>query len=315
MKILFLGGTKFLGRHLVEDALARDWDVSTFTRGLTNPDLFPNAEHLTGDRLGDTSTLDGKYFDAVIDTSGYHPRAIGEVKTDFYCFVSSISAYADLSKLGVSEDSPLAELNGPMPDEFDPEQYGALKVVCEREVARLYKQNLIVRPGLIVGPHDPTDRFTYWPARAARGGTILAPGRPQRQVQLIDVRDLAAWMLDMTERTETGTFNAIDSLTMESMLLACIAAAGTGPVIEWRGDQWLLDQEVEPWSEFPLWLPEDSEYAGMLAADASRAIAKGLTFRPAVETARDTLEWDRIRPPGAREAGMDPAREAELLRN
>jgi 2'-hydroxyisoflavone reductase len=305
MRLLLIGGTKFLGRHLAEAALARGHALTTFTRGVTNPGLFPEAEEIHGDREVDLSALRGREWDAVIDTSGYLPRVVASSadalagSVGLYVFVSTISVYGDLSG-PVSEDSPLARLDDPGSEDVEA-HYGALKVLCEQAVRERHA-TLAIRPGLIVGPHDPTGRFSYWPARIAAGGEVLAPGNPERPVQLIDVRDLAAWMLDMTERGETGAFNATSTkLPMRAMLEACGNARLT-----WVPDEFLLERGVEEWTELPLWLI-DPGYRGMLDADVSRALGAGLSLRPLAETARDTLA---AAPPVK---GMTRERERELL--
>src|SRR5215213_1190009 len=217
MRILILGGTVFLGRHVAEAALARGHDLTLFNRGQTNPELFPDVERLRGDRTGDLAALSGREWDAVVDTSGYVPRAVrasAELLRDsarHYTFVSSISVYASYAE-AVTEDSPVAQLDGASAEELAPDfsNYGALKALCEEEAERAFGgRALNVRAGLIVGPHDPTGRFTYWPHRIARGGEVLAPGAPRRPVQLIDVRDLAAWIVDSAETGLAGRFNAV----------------------------------------------------------------------------------------------------------
>ena len=320
MKLLVLGGTKFVGRHLVEHALERGHDVTTFTRGRTNPGLFPHAEELHGDRDGDLGALARGRWDACVDTSGYVPRIVrrsAELLRDrvgHYTFVSSISAYADFSG-PVAEDDPVAKLEDETVEEMGPEfeNYGGLKALCERVVQEVYTDRaLIVRPGLIVGPHDPTDRFTYWPRRLRDGGPILAPGPPERKVQFIDVRDLVAWMLDLIEQRRGGVFNATNDGVAWGELLR-------GGDIVWASDEFLLEHDVGQWMELPLWIA-DADLVGMHEADVSRAVAAGLTFRPVAETIRDTAEWDKVRAgrddravTGVGGAGMAPERERELL--
>ena len=322
MKLLILGGTVFLGRHIAAAALARGHDVTLFTRGQHNPDLFPEAEKLRGDRAGDLGALAGRRWDAVIDTSGYIPRAVrrsAEALADaveHYTFISSISVYAHPWARGMDEGAPLATIDDPATEEVTGETYGALKALCERAAeAAMPGRVLVVRPGLIVGPHDPTDRFTYWPVRAARGGEMLAPGDPAQPVQLIDARDLAAWTLDMAERRATGTFNATGPeapLSMEAMLEGCVAAAGSAATLTWVEEGFLLEQGAQPWGELPLWLP--SEDATLHTADVSKAVAAGLRFRSLAETARDTLDWHATRPADEPlRAGLSAEREGELL--
>jgi 2'-hydroxyisoflavone reductase len=313
LKLLVLGGTKFLGRAIVEAALAAGHEVSIFTRGQTNPDLFPEAEHLVGDRDGDLAALEGGLWDAAIDTSGFYPRVVrasAELLADraeHYTFVSSVSVYADLSTppdesspVGTMEDETLEEMG----DEF--QYYGPLKALCETEVERAFPgRALIVRPGLIVGPHDPTDRFTYWPRRLARGGEVLGPAPADEPVQFIDVRDLGEWIVRMAGEHRTGTFNAVNEGLPWSELLA-------GADVTWVDSSFLLEQGVGEWMELPLWIA-DPAFAGHARTDVSRATGAGLTFRPVEETIRDTAEWDATRGPGEPAAGLAAEREAELL--
>ncbi|MHB8468686.1 MAG: SDR family oxidoreductase [Gaiellaceae bacterium] len=318
MKLLVLGGTAFLGRHVAETALAAGHDVTTFTRGQTNPGLWPGAEMLTGDRDGGLAALEGRTWDGVVDTSGYVPRVLrqsAELLRDAvarYVFVSSISVYADFGQ-PVAESTPVTELEDPASENVDAD-YGALKAACERVVENVYGgRGASVRAGLIAGPHDPTDRFTYWPRRLAAGGDVLAPGDPEAPVQLVDARDLAAWLVRIAERGPGGVFNATgpaEPRTMRETLEGVRDAVGSKARLVWVDDRRLLDAAVEPWLELPLWLPGD-DYAGMAQADIARALAAGLAFRPLAATARDTLAWSREageqRPTLARE------REAEIL--
>lgn len=315
MRLLILGGTKFLGRHTAEQALARGHEVTLFTRGQTNPELFPSAEHLTGDRDGGLDALESGDWDAVADMTGYVPRVV-RASTELlrervgrYLFVSSVSVYASLAE-PVSEDSRLGELEDPQTEEVM-ENYGPLKAACEAVVQEVYGERAtIVRPGLIVGPWDPTNRFTYWPSRLARGGEILAPAPPERHTQWIDVRDLASWMLDLLERNEPGIFNATNEGVPWGELLA-------GGEVTWVTDDFLREQEVGQWMELPLWIPDEP---GITATDVSRAVAAGLRFRPVPETVRDTAAWDaehgrEVSPTltGVSGAGLAPERERELL--
>jgi 2'-hydroxyisoflavone reductase len=300
MKLLILGGTKFLGRHAVDAALAAGHDVTIFTRGKTNPDLYPEVEHLTGDRDGDLAALEGRTWDGVVDTSGYVPRILrqsAELLRDAvgrYVFVSSISVYDDFSK-PVDESTPVAQLEDPATEEIM-EHYGALKAACETVVDEVYgDRGANVRAGLIVGPFDPTDRFTYWPRRIAAGGHVLGPGDPDAPVQFVDARDLAAWLVKLALEGPGGTFNATgpaERLTFAELLQRATAAIGSDANVVWVDEQKVTDAGIEGWSELPLWLPGD-EYAGMAQADTRRARDAGLTFRPLEETVLDTLAWDR----------------------
>jgi 2'-hydroxyisoflavone reductase len=320
VRLLFIGGTKFLGRATVEEALRRGHEVTLFNRGETNPDLFSETEKLRGDRAADLSPLAGREWDAVIDPSGYVPhvvRASAEAlagSVGHYLFVSSISAYGDHSDRN-HEGSPTAELGDWPIDELvmDDEggNYGPLKALCEQVVAEIYpNRHTTVRAGLIVGAHDPTGRFTYWPHRVARGGEVLAPGRPERTVQFVDVRDLAAWMLDAAERGVTGTFNATNpGVPWGAVLETARATTGAAVTLTWVSDDFLAEHEVGEWMELPLWL-RDPDWVGMHMADVSKALEDGLTFRPLEDTIRETL--DLAEPTDS--AGLKPERERELLR-
>jgi 2'-hydroxyisoflavone reductase len=314
VKLLLLGGPKFVGRALIEAALERGHEVTTFNRGQTNPGAFAGVEELHGDRHGDLEPLRGRSWDAVLDTSAYVPQIVRsaagllEDAVERYVFVSSISVYADYSR-PTPEDAPLETLAEGQPDDEvlpDFANYGPLKVLCEQAVEERFSgRALIVRPGLIVGPHDPTDRFTYWPRRVELGRPLLAPAPPDGPVQMVDVRDLAGWMLRMVEGGETGVFNATSPAgahTFGSMLEAC----GATDVV-WADESFLLEQGVEPWRDLPVWIPAgDPEMAYFHHTDVSRAVAAGLTFRPLAETARAVPEWTGT-------AGLSPEREAELL--
>jgi 2'-hydroxyisoflavone reductase len=299
MKLLVLGGTKFLGRHAVDAALAGGHEVTIFTRGRTNPELFPEVEHLVGDRDGELDALRDRAFDGVVDTSGYVPRIVRQSaellrnQVGRYVFVSSISVYADFSE-PLSEETPVAELADPASEEVM-EDYGALKAACERVVEEVYgDRSARVRAGLIVGPYDPTDRFTYWPRRIARGGTVLGPGDPEAPVQFVDARDLAAWLVKLALEGPGGTFNATGPrkpLSFAALLDRARAAIGSEVEVVWVDEQRVLDAGVQAWTELPLWLP-GSEHAGMARADIAKALAAGLAFRPVEETVVDTLAWD-----------------------
>lgn len=320
MELLVLGGTRFLGRHLVGAALERGHRMTLFNRGKSNPGLFPEVEELRGERGGDLSALQGRRWDAAIDTSGYLPREVrasagllaGAV--EHYTFVSSISVYADFSRLGIDEDAPVLAPPDPEPEELDRELYGDLKVGCELAAeAAMPGRTLVVRPGMIVGPHDYTNRFPYWCRRVAEGGEVLAPGDPDRPVQLIDVRDLAGWMIRTVEERTTGLYNATGparGLTMRGMLEGIHEATGGDARFEWASERFLLGAGVKPWEELPFWVQE--EMAGILSVDVGRAVEAGLTFRPLGETVRDTLGGGD--PSAEIDAGIERGREEELLR-
>jgi 2'-hydroxyisoflavone reductase len=325
MNILILGGTVFLGRHLVEAAIARGHRVTLFNRGQHNPELYPDVEKLRGDRDGDLSVLQGRRWDAAIDTCGYIPRHVrasagllaGAV--DHYTFISSISVYADFRAPGVDESDPVGTLEDTTVEEITGETYGPLKALCEQAAEQAMPGRVLqVRPGLIVGPHDPTDRFTYWPTRVARGGEVLAPGQPHAPVQFIDARDLAKWTVRMVEARQTGTYNATGpdyELELGRLLEECKAVSGSDARLVWADESFLLGAGVGPWIELPLWIAGRPAMAHLQRVSIRRATDAGLTFRPLAETIRDTLEWDATRPAEEeRGAGLKPEREVELLR-
>jgi 2'-hydroxyisoflavone reductase len=317
MRLLVLGGTIFLGRALVEDALGRGHEVTLFNRGRTNPELFPEAEKLRGDRTQDLSALDGREWDAVVDVATFLPRVV-RLSVDAlrdrvarYLYISSISAYADQST-PPHEGAPVAELEDPGSESI--EDYGALKAACERIVEEAFGDRaLIVRPGLIVGPHDLTDRFTYWPRRISEGGRVLAPGPPEQPVQFIDVRDLAEWLVRAIERGLSGVYNATgETITFERLLDEAQRVSGSADV-RWVPGEQLAAAGVGEWMELPLWIVTP-EYAATHLTDVSKAVADGLTFRPLEQTIRETLAWDAVREiPRAEGVGLTPERERELL--
>ena len=327
MKILVLGGTVFVGRALTDAALARGHEVTHFNRGKSAP---PDArvETLRGDRADASAlraALGERRWDAAIDTSGYMPQVVGlaaqalRERVRRYLFVSSISVYASFDRGGFDEDAPVSPAPDPLPEALDMALYGPLKAACEAVVRAAFGERAtIVRPGLIVGPHDPTDRFTYWPARIARGGEVLAPGRPSRAVQFIDARDLAEWMVRLLEDDVAGTFNATGPgapLAMEDLLAACRAVSGSDARLRWIEDAHLVAAGVAPWKELPLWIPEsDAAMHGLMGTSIARAVAKGLAFRPLAATVADTLAWSAARGADhAWKAGLTRERERELL--
>lgn len=326
MHLLILGGTVFLGRALVDAALARGHQVTLFNRGQHPATFGPGVEQLHGDRDGGLEALRGRRWDAVIDTSGYVPRVVRAAAellagaVNHYTFISSISVYPHFKRAGIDESDPVAELADPSVEAVDGETYGPLKALCEQAVAvALPGRTLVIRPGLIVGPHDPSDRFTYWVHRIAQGGEVLAPGRPTRHTQLIDVRDLAEWTLAMVEARQTGVYNATGPsrpLEFGAALDVCRVASQSDARLTWVAEDFLAEHEVGPWIELPLWLPEtDPDMVGFAAIDCTKAIGAGLVFRDLAETVRDTLAWQASRPADyAWRAGLAPEREAELLR-
>ena len=285
--------------------------------------MFPEVEKIEGDRDGDLSALRGRSWDAVIDTCGYVPRVVRASAglladaVDHYTYISSISVYSNAIALGADEEAPVRELPDPTVEGVTGETYGGLKVLCERAAEEEMPGRVLnVRPGLISGPHDPTGRFTYWPRRISAGGEVLVPDHPERKVQYIDVRDLAAWIVKMSAERQTGTYNATGpdyELQMGRLLQECAAVGGAGAELVWVSEDFLEENGVEPFTELPLWVPRQD--AAMLAIDCGRAIEAGLTFRPLVETIRDVLHWDSARTAGREPAaGLRPEREQELLR-
>jgi 2'-hydroxyisoflavone reductase len=318
VKILVLGGTKFLGRATVEAALERGHELTLFNRGQTNPELFAEAERLRGDRTKDLAALAGREWDAVVDPSGYVPadvRASAEAlreRVGRYLFVSSISVYADFSR-GPTEDSPRETLTDGQPeDELMPEyeNYGALKALAEDAVTDVYGDRaVLVRPGLIVGPHDPTGRFTYWPHRIARGGEFLIPAPPDELQQFVDVRDLGAWMVELLEHGASGAFNATHPGASRAELVeSATRVSGSDATPVWTDSGWLADQGVGQWMELPLWI-HDTDSVGIHRADVSRALGSGLTFRPLDDVVQGTLDQAAT----TQDAGLAPERERELL--
>lgn len=326
MDLLVLGGTLFLGRHVVEAALARGHRVTLFNRG-TRDVPWPGVETRIGDRDGGLDALSGGRWDAVVDTCGYVPRLTGASArfladaVDRYVYVSSASVYADLDVAGLDESGRTLTLDDPTSEDV-PAHYGALKASCERAVEdAMPGRALHVRAGLIVGPFDATGRFAYWVRRMAEGGEVLAPGDPERPVQLVHARDLADWMVAMAEAGTVGTFNATGPerlLTMRELLATCAGDRAVGTT--WVDDDFLTAHDVAPFSEMPFWLPKES--AGLLALDVSKAIGAGLRFRPLADTVRDTARWldsdpgrapTRLASGVATRAGLAPERERELL--
>jgi 2'-hydroxyisoflavone reductase len=319
MRILVLGGTRFAGRAIVDGALGRGDTVTMFNRGKTDPGLYPGAETVIGDRTEDLSPLDGREFDVVVDVACYDPavaRLSAEAFRDRagrYVFVSSVSVYADQSTTEAQlEDAPLAELKPDVPD--FPDNYGANKALSEAVVREVFGDRaLIGRPGLITGPHDPTDRFPYWPRRIAAGGRVLAPGDPVDLTQVIDVRDLAAFLLDACHRGRGGVYNLTGAPRPFGILLdLCRTATYSDAELTWIPSPQLIEAGVDPGDGIPLWVAEEG-YEAFSDVDSSRAVGAGLNCRPITETIRDTLSWDLARG-GPQTWGLSPAEEARLLR-
>lgn len=315
MKILVIGGTHFVGRHFVGAALAHGHEITLFNRGKSG-NVFPNVENLVGDRESDLSALEGRTWDAVVDTCGYLPRVV-RMSADLlknsvgrYLFVSTISVYAVPMQPGEGETAALQTLDDPTTENIN-EAYGGLKVLCEQVVDELYGDRALhVRPGMIVGPNDPTDRYTYWLKRIERGGEVLLPQPPDRPVQMIDTRDLGAFMVTLLEQGASGYYNATGPntpLTWTQWMDMFSQATGSSPALTWVAEEFLTERGLNA-GDLPFWFPPD--YTNVFAVSVQKAIDAGLTYRPAVETARDTLAWKGSDP---LTVGLKPERETELL--
>jgi len=324
MNILIIGGTRFLGRFFVETALAHRHTLTLFNRGQSNPDIFPDVELIKGDREHNLGKLANRTWDVVLDTCGYVPRLVRdsalalERSVGRYVFISSISAYDNFSKIGMTEEDP----PGPLSDESDdnnPETYGFRKTRCEKNVRDVYNDRaLIVRPGLIVGPHDATDRFTYWPVRISKGGDVIAPENSNVPVQIIDVRDLAEFIMRLIEANASGIYNATGpakELTIGEMLDTCKQVSGSNAKFHWASPEFLHHNNVQPWSDMPVWIPNIEEDKGFSRMDVSKAVNAGLKFRPLEETVRDTIAWVNTRPADYEfRSGLKPEQEQELIK-
>ena len=325
MRILILGGTTFLGRHLVDAAVARGHEVTILTRGRRNPEPFPAVERLVGDRLtDDLAALSDRTWDSAIDTSAIVPRAARytaarlQNAVGHYVYLSSISVYEDFGLPGITENDPL---RSPLLDDQASietgDDYGSLKAGCEQLLAETFGDRLLIaRPSLIVGPYDPTDRFTYWVRRLAQGGDVLAPSPPEQWVQLIDARDLAAWLIKTCETQRSGVYNvgtAEKSLTLDKVLDECARVTRSDALIDWVHEDFLLEAGVAPWTELPLWIPsKEAPMRGFTSMDTRRVAAAGLKCRPLAGTVRDLWSWDRSRQADLK-AGLSPEREQQLL--
>ena len=329
LRILILGGTGFTGPSQVRYAIARGHKVTLFNRGKTNPGMFPDVEQLHGDRkTSELDALKGRQWDAVIDNPATLPRWVREAAAILkgnapqYLLLSTLSVYAKNDRPGMDESDPVATTTDPAAEQITGENYGALKALAEEEVRKAFPTGaIIVRPGLIVGAGDASDRFSYWPIRIARGGEILAPGNPNDPVQFIDARDLGEWTIRLVEQKAAGTYNAVgpaSPLTMAETLYGIRAVMpGSLPVkFTWVPADFLDAQKVNPWSDMPVWIPPTGEYAGFGSRSNKKAIAAGLTFRSLADTVQSTLDWHSARPEERKaklRAGLAPEREAEVL--
>lgn len=321
MKILIIGGTRFVGRHLVNSARARGHEVTLFNRGKSNPGLFRRVKAIQGDREKDLDQLTAEW-DAVIDTCGYLPRVVRlsaealKDKVGRYVYISSISVYASFKKIGIKESDAVGTLADESLEEITGETYGSLKALCEKVVQDVYgPRSLIIRPGLIVGPHDPTDRFTYWPLRIAKGGDVLVPDNPSAMTQFIDARDLADFIIKLIDQNVSGTFNATSNpVTLSTVFETCKRISKSNANFKWAPVDFLEKNNVAPWSDMPIWIPEVGDDAGVSQVDISKAVNAGLTFTPLAQTIKDIYDWEFERPEGYElKAGLKREREIELL--
>ena len=334
MKILIIGGTKFSGRHLVKSALANNHEVTIFHRGNHSTDELGDVEEIIGDRIVDLDKLENQTWDVCIDMCGYMPQWV-ESSTNAlkdsvkkYVFVSSISAYDKNVEPNYKEDAKLESLTVEQEKEFAKvdakgdigatdlgEMYGALKVLCEQETVKAFSENhLIIRPGLIVGELDWTDRWTYWVMRVAKGGEVFAPSKPDTHVQFIDAKDLMVWLVALIENDETGIYNAVNKpfeLTFGTMLEEIKTVSGSDATFTWVSDEFMEANKVAPWSDMPLHVPDSLEF--IRTANVDSALDKGLTIRPLSDTIRDTLNWRKTRDEDMR-AGITEERETVLLK-
>ncbi|MCE2423234.1 MAG: NAD-dependent epimerase/dehydratase family protein [Gemmatimonadetes bacterium] len=333
LRILILGGTRFIGPHQVRYAVERGHGVSIFTRGITQPgffhDYFENhVEHLIGDRIDDLSALESGEWDAVIDNSASIPgwvRSSARLlrpRASRYLFVSSISAYRDFQQVGITEDYPLAELDESSSNEATAANYGGRKAACEAAAIESFgDEAIIVRPGLIVGPGDNTDRWTYWPVRIARGGEVAAPNAPADPVQNVDARDLSEWMVRMVETPGNGgAFNATGPeghLNFGDMLGGIADELDSDARFTWLPLQFMEENGIRAWGHMTNWVPPEGDSVGLLTVSNAAAVAAGLTFRPLAQTARHTLEWWNTLPEARRaeqRAGLPANLEEDALR-
>ncbi|MDX1405175.1 MAG: NAD-dependent epimerase/dehydratase family protein [Woeseiaceae bacterium] len=326
LDILVLGGTGFIGPHMVREALRRGHNVSLFNRGRTNSELFPDLKLYKGDRNNGLQSLEGGKWDAVVDNSGYVPRHVADSArllapvVSHYLYVSTISVY-DVSAAPITEDSPLATMEDESLEEVTAETYGPMKALCEQRVLAAFgnERSTVLRPTYICGPGDRTDRYTYWPVRTMRGGEMLWPGTPDVDVQIIDVRDFANFTVDCLEQRIAGTFNTVTplrSFKMGDLLEDSLAVTASNMRPVWVDKNFITENKVADDNGLPIWVHPDGDYASLALVDGSRAAAAGLKNRPTRETARDTIAWWKTLPADRREtlrAGLSAEREKQLL--
>ncbi|MCH1625678.1 NAD-dependent epimerase/dehydratase family protein [Ferdinandcohnia quinoae] len=336
MKVLLLGGTRFLGRAMVEEGLKRGHEITIFNRG-NNKELFSEVEQLVGDRNGDVSQLENRNWDVVIDTCGFAPHQINKIATllgdriEHYTYISSISVYKDWIPLDISEDYHLQvepsedQLKAVEEGRISPyEHYGALKSLCEAEAEKYWPGRVLnIRAGLLIGHFDYTDRLSYWVQRVAEGGNTMVPGRPNRPIQLIDVRDLAKWGYDMAEKRSTGTFNVTGpnyELTMEELLNTCKAVTHSDTEFVWIDEQFALEHQIQPWTEMPFWIPEHfplegetEPWKGSGSVSIKKALDAGLSFIPLENSIYDVYQWEKTRQKSEQKTGISREKEKEML--
>lgn len=333
MKVLILGGTRFLGKALVEEGLKRGHEITLFNRG-NNKEAFSDVEQLIGDRDGDVSQLENRKWDVVMDTCGFAPHQINKIgavlenSIEHYTFISSISVYKDWIPLNIAEDYHLQSMQSDRLKDVEEgrispyEHYGALKVLCESEAEKYWPGRVLhIRAGQLVGSFDYTDRLPYWVQRVAEGGNIVVPGRPDRPIQLIDVKDIATWVFDMVKKRKAGTFNVTGpdyELTMEELLNTCKAVTNSDAEFVWADEQFVLDHQIQPWTEMPLWIPEYFPLEGetepwKMGISVKKALDAGLSFSPLEETILDVYQWEKARQDSKRKTGISREKEQELL--
>ncbi|WP_285767411.1 SDR family oxidoreductase [Peribacillus sp. SI8-4] len=335
MRVLILGGTRFLGKALVKEGLKRGHEITLFNRG-TNKEMFPEVEQLIGDRDNDVSSLENRKWDIVLDTCGFAPHHIKKIATvlgdsiEHYTYISSISLYKDWIPVNITEDyqvqsMPEDKLKDVEEGKISPyEYYGALKALCEAEAEKHWPGRVLhVRAGLLVGAFDYTDRLPYWVQRVAQGGKVLVPGRSDRPVQLIDVKDAATWVFNMAESRKKGAFNVTgphDTLTMKELLNTCKAVTNSDAEFVWADEPFIVEHKVQPWTEMPFWIPENfplegeaEPWKGSFLINIAKSLSAGLTFRPLEDTVHDVYQWEKARQDTDRKTGISKEREQELL--
>jgi 2'-hydroxyisoflavone reductase len=323
MRILLIGGTAFVGRHIAQAAIDDGHEVTLFHRGRTGSGLFPQATHLSGDRDSDLSALAEGRWDATIDVCAYFPRQVRSLAAALgdrggrYVYISSLSAYSASVPWGYDETAALADIGDPEAEAVTEENYGGLKVACEQEAVRLFGPGTtIIRPTYVIGPYDLSYRFTWWVDRLARGGQVLAPGGPDDPAQVIDAADMGDWTISMLDHSVSGTFHAVDPAPPFGFgdMLAAIAAevAPPGTTLTWIPSDFLLTQGVDG-AMLPLWAEGEGDGANMATASPAAAAAAGLRPRPLAETIADIRDEDRAPGTGRPGIGIPPEREAELL--